>query len=86
MTPFGHPDADPKLIGKGINVMISPLPRNKRAKNPRGEDVDVEASEAAEDASNAKNDANAENGENNGDSAKQSFGNNAFDKLEINKA
>ncbi len=35
--PYGHPDAPPKLIGKGINVMFSPLPRNKRAKNPRGE-------------------------------------------------
>jgi translation initiation factor IF-3 len=34
LTPYGHPDAPPKLIGKGINVMISPLPRNKRAKNP----------------------------------------------------
>lgn len=33
--PYGHPDFEPKLIGKGINVMISPLPRNKRAKNPR---------------------------------------------------
>jgi len=32
--PYGHPDAPPKLIGKGLNVMISPLPRNKRAKNP----------------------------------------------------
>ena len=32
--PYGHPDFEPKLIGKGINVMISPLPRNKRAKNP----------------------------------------------------
>ena len=35
ISPFGHPDFDPKLIGRGINVMISPLPRNKRAKNPR---------------------------------------------------
>ena len=35
IAPFGHPDFDPKLIGRGINVMISPLPRNKRAKNPR---------------------------------------------------
>jgi translation initiation factor IF-3 len=35
ITPFGHPDFPPKLIGRGINVMISPLPRNKRAKNPR---------------------------------------------------
>ena len=34
ITPFGHPDFQPKLIGKSINVMISPLPRAKRAKNP----------------------------------------------------
>ncbi len=35
IAPYGHPDFQPKLIGRGINVMISPLPRNKRAKNPR---------------------------------------------------
>jgi translation initiation factor IF-3 len=35
VTPYGHPDADPKLIGKGITLMLSPLPRAKRAKNPR---------------------------------------------------
>ncbi len=34
VAPFAHPDAPPKLIGRGINVMLSPLPRNKRAKNP----------------------------------------------------
>ncbi|HZF00996.1 MAG TPA: translation initiation factor IF-3 [Methylomirabilota bacterium] len=34
IAPFGQPDFQPKLIGRGINVMISPLPRNKRAKNP----------------------------------------------------
>jgi len=34
VAPFGHPDAPPKLIGRGINVMLSPLPRNKRARNP----------------------------------------------------
>jgi translation initiation factor IF-3 len=34
ISPYGHPDFEPKLIGKGINVMISPLPRNKRGKNP----------------------------------------------------
>jgi len=37
IAPYGHQDFAPKLIGRGINVMISPLPRNKRAKNPRGE-------------------------------------------------
>jgi translation initiation factor IF-3 len=35
IAPYGHPDFEPKLIGRGINVMISPLPRNKRAKHPR---------------------------------------------------
>lgn len=34
ISPYGHQDFEPKLIGKGINVMITPLPRNKRAKNP----------------------------------------------------
>jgi len=34
VAPFGHPDFEPKLIGKGINVMITPLPRSQRAKNP----------------------------------------------------
>jgi translation initiation factor IF-3 len=35
IVPFGHPDSPPKLVGRGLNVMMSPLPRNKRAKNPR---------------------------------------------------
>jgi translation initiation factor IF-3 len=34
IAPYGHPDFPPKLNGRAINVMISPLPRNKRAKNP----------------------------------------------------
>ncbi len=33
-APWGHPDFTPKLMGKTINVMISPLPKNKRAKHP----------------------------------------------------
>jgi translation initiation factor IF-3 len=45
VTPFGHPDFPPKLIGRGINVMLSPLPRAKRAKNPNqpedGQDAEV---------------------------------------------
>jgi len=35
IAPYGHPDFEPKLVGRSINLMISPLPRNKRAKNPR---------------------------------------------------
>ena len=46
ITPFGHPDFTPKLVGRAINLMISPLPRNKRAKNPHADEV-VEDKEAA---------------------------------------
>jgi len=35
IAAYGHPDYEPKLIGRGITVMITPLPRNKRAKTPR---------------------------------------------------
>jgi translation initiation factor IF-3 len=34
VAAYGHPDFEPKLLGRGINVMISPLPRNKRGKPP----------------------------------------------------
>ena len=34
IQPYGHPDFEPKLNGRNIVVMITPLPRNKRAKNP----------------------------------------------------
>lgn len=34
LAAYAHPDSEPKLVGRGINVMLSPLPRNKRAKNP----------------------------------------------------
>ena len=37
VAPFGHPDNMAKVVGRSITVMFSPLPRNKRAKNPRGE-------------------------------------------------
>jgi translation initiation factor IF-3 len=35
IAPYGHPDSPAKLAGRAINVMISPLPRNKRAKHPQ---------------------------------------------------
>ena len=34
IAPYGHQDFEAKLNGRAINVMISPLPRNKRAKHP----------------------------------------------------
>jgi len=45
VAPYGHPDAPPKLVGRGIIVMLSPLPKAKRAKHPRHEEI--EAAKAA---------------------------------------
>mgnify|MGYP000132647027 CR=1 FL=1 len=35
IAPWGHPDFEPKLMGRNINVMITPLPRSKRARHPK---------------------------------------------------
>ena len=54
ITPFGHPDFEPKLVGRSITLMISPLPRNKRAKNPRlNEDGTLPPQEADPDEEKA---------------------------------
>lgn len=44
---MGHPDSDPKLMGKQINVMLTPLPANKRKPKflVEGEDDEFEEDE-----------------------------------------
>jgi translation initiation factor IF-3 len=69
LTPYAHPDAPPKLIGKGINVMLSPLPRNKRAKNPRQAERDAEL--AAERAAGKNGDESNDVVETDTDEAEQ---------------
>ena len=37
LASYGQADAPPKMLGdRDLNVFITPLPRSKRAKNPRG--------------------------------------------------
>jgi translation initiation factor IF-3 len=36
---WGHPDSEARLSGRTINLIMSPLAKNKRAANPRGEDA-----------------------------------------------
>jgi translation initiation factor IF-3 len=44
VAPYGQADAPPKMVGdRDLNVLISPLPRNKRAKNPRAAQPPPEA-------------------------------------------
>jgi len=88
IAAFGHPDFPPKLIGKGINVMISPLPRNKRAKNPRQPEGTGTPAAAAQ-ASNHEQEQDApvqiKDKSSGGVSPKQppaAFGNNPFNKLD----
>jgi hypothetical protein len=93
VAPYGHPDFQPKLIGRGINVMISPLPRNKRAKNPRGEEgsatEDMKPEAAAEPASNNNNHHNTpvqiDRAANPESREKPAFNNNPFAGLEVNR-
>lgn len=68
LTPFGHPDAPAKLIGKGINVMLSPLPRAKRAKNPRQAERDAELAAEREAGGPNGADTDSESEENEEDS------------------
>jgi translation initiation factor IF-3 len=55
-APYSHPDSPPKLIGRAINVMLSPLPRAKRAKNPH-----EAANKAAAAANNNNHSGNGAN-------------------------
>jgi translation initiation factor IF-3 len=95
-TPFGHPDSPPKLTGRSINVMLSPLPRNKRAKNPyekpAAQLLKADRTEEEDDAEDAKEAGNAPKQEKRKvatNAAEQSSGNpgdGAFDGLEAPKA
>jgi translation initiation factor IF-3 len=54
IAPYGHPDFQPKLVGRAINLMITPHPRAKRAKHPRAAEMEAEAKAmAAEEAAAA---------------------------------
>jgi len=51
IAPFGHPDFQPKLVGRAINLMITPLPRAKRAKNPHHEEGELDVPDEPDDES-----------------------------------
>lgn len=49
VAAYGHADAPPKLLGdRDLNVLLTPLPRDKRAKNPRSAAVDGPPADDAE--------------------------------------
>jgi translation initiation factor IF-3 len=87
IVSYGHPDFPPKLAGRAINVMISPLPRNKRAKHPGqlegGAPAPVPAQPEVNHHSNSvhvERPAKAEEAQPSG-----SFSNNPFAQLEVKR-
>ena len=49
VAAYGQADSPPKMLGdRDLNVLISPLPRQKRAKNPRQDLAPQPAAEASE--------------------------------------
>lgn len=88
---FGHPDAPPKLVGKGITVMFSPLPRNKRAKNPHqpeGEEkaADYPPEEEHQEHQHDDTAAHAKAGRAASEPPHSSGLNNPFAKLDLNSS
>ncbi len=95
VAPYGHPDFPAKLVGKGITVMFSPLPRNKRARNPRQDEIDAEEAASGNAAlPKPKNDAPPPSGTkkveiklsgDQGSKPASGFSNNPFGALDLNK-
>jgi translation initiation factor IF-3 len=86
VAPWGHPDNNAKLVGRGITVMFSPLPRNKRAKNPH-EIATAEGKTPEHPKSNthlaAGEAAQSESGESPAGIKPEGFQNNPFTGLDI---
>src|SRR6185503_4863491 len=83
IAPYGHPDFAPKLVGKGINLMLSPLPRNKRAKNPHAHPEGAPPPQAPQMSGQRKTVAvEGGNGQPAPDAA-DGFANNPFSQMDI---
>jgi len=87
--PWGHPDNPPKLTGRTINVMVSPQPKNKRAKNPKEDDKPAaagvpETSEEAMEAVKANGAKETTRVSTDAEEAGGSVVNNPFASLDLN--
>jgi translation initiation factor IF-3 len=85
VAPFGHPDFQAKLIGRGINVMISPLPRNKRARNPNQPEADGHAAAPHSENNHQGTPVHVERPAKSSSKDSGSFANNPFAQLEVNR-
>lgn len=56
LAGMGHPDAEPKLMGKQINVMLTPYPQNKRKRKYTLHADEVAIDDAKDDESDDEQD------------------------------
>ncbi len=89
IAAYGHPDFPPKLNGRAINMMISPLPRNKRAKHPQQTEAGGARSPAPAAAA-PRSEGNhqtvpIERGSQAEEEKPSSFANNPFAQLEVKR-
>ena len=83
IAPYGQADFKPKLNGRTIVLMVSPLPRNKRAKHPDAAKNPPAAPKGTASDGPAKGEAKAaapQPGE------REGFNNNPFSELEAKEA
>ena len=92
LAAYGHPDFEPKLVGRGLHAMISPLPRNKRAKAPApGEEPALPATSPAQARATSNPSVRpvpierASGSQPPGESNSGGFQNNPFAQIEINR-
>ena len=85
VAAWGHPDFEPKLIGRGIHVMVSPLPRNQRGKAAADKSAPVATPGALRPVlpAQASGSKSSQRGPLNSESKKDGFVNNPFAKLEV---
>ncbi len=86
VAAYGHPDFEPKLVGRGIHAMISPLPRNKRAKAPLpGEAAAVAPAPAPRPQDKPRNPPAQTSALQPAELKTSGFANNPFAELELNR-
>lgn len=78
LEPWGRADSKPVLLGKGIIVTISPLPKNKRAKNPNEPEEQKPVSPSGANQTNGENSRKKQNDNQPG----EGFTNNPFSQIE----
>jgi translation initiation factor IF-3 len=88
IAQYGHPDFAPKLNGRAINLMISPLPRNKRAKHPQqveGGAAPAAAPQPRTETNNRPAPVPVDRGSRAEEPKSAGFNNNPFSQLEIKR-